>query len=175
MASSRLMVVRRAEALDEQKLVEPKYDLIKEKTLLLKKQVCYEMLHLSRSTWYHILITGLPRSWKNHGILKFSGKVMEFWLKLGRVMVKTSWNFVMRSWKNHRHCAFHRWFLFENRTMWKMPISQQNNLPFFNQRLQLDWCWRALFIVPARNFLGAQCPNWEHYRIFISHLFSNTE
>ncbi len=81
MASSRLMVVRRAEALDEQKLVEPKYDLIKEKTLQLKKQVCHRMIHLSRSTWYHILITGLPRSWKNHGILKFSGisgKVMEF-------------------------------------------------------------------------------------------------
>ncbi len=41
---------------------------------------------------------GLPRSWKNHGIsgtLKFSeisGKVLEFLLKLGRVMEK-SWNF----------------------------------------------------------------------------------
>ena len=39
--------------------------------------------------------TGLPRSWKSHGIsgiLKFSGKVMEFWRKLGWVMEK-SWNF----------------------------------------------------------------------------------
>ena len=42
--------------------------------------------------------TGLPRSWKSYGIsgiFKFSGisgKVMQFWLKLGRVMEK-SWNF----------------------------------------------------------------------------------
>ena len=36
--------------------------------------------------------SGLPWSWKNHGILKFcgiSGKVMEFGLKLGRVMEKS--------------------------------------------------------------------------------------
>ena len=40
-------------------------------------------------------MAGLPQSWKNHGILKISGisgKVMEFLLKLGRVMEK-SWNF----------------------------------------------------------------------------------
>ena len=50
-------------------------------------------------------ITGLPRSWKSHGIsgiLKFSGisgKVMEFRLKLTKVMEK-SWNFEIRT-KSH--------------------------------------------------------------------------
>ena len=61
--------------------------------------------------------TGLPRSWKSHGIsgiFKFSGisgKVMEFLLKLGKVMEK-SWYFEIgamefydtvmeKSWKSH--------------------------------------------------------------------------
>ncbi len=41
-------------------------------------------------------MTGLPRSWKNPGILKFSGKVMEFRLKLTKVMEKSR-NFEIRT------------------------------------------------------------------------------
>ncbi len=79
-------------------LMDPFYTIDVSKLKVAKGQVTF--LNFGSVTPF----TGLPQSWKNHGIsgiLKFSGisgKVMEILLRLWRVMQK-SWNFEMRAKK----------------------------------------------------------------------------